>query len=132
MPTNEFEGNQSWGYNPNFYFAVDKYYGTKNSFKSLIDECHSRGIAVILDIVLNHSFNSSPMARMYWNDNSNKPAEDNPWFNEDHNFANTAAHWGSDFNHESEYTQALVDSVNSYWINEYKVDGIRFDFTKRF
>ena len=34
MPVNEFEGNESWGYNPAFYFAVDKYYGSKNAFKS--------------------------------------------------------------------------------------------------
>ena len=47
MPTNEFEGNSSWGYNPNFYFAPDKYYGPKNDFKALIDECHNRGIAVL-------------------------------------------------------------------------------------
>ncbi|MCV9386530.1 alpha-amylase family glycosyl hydrolase [Reichenbachiella ulvae] len=132
MPVNEFEGNESWGYNPNFYFAPDKYYGTKNDLKKLIDECHGRGIAVILDLVLNHTFNSSPFARMYWNDVSNRPAADNPWYNEQHNFANTAAHWGSDLNHESVYTQALVDSVNSYWMQEYKVDGFRFDFTKGF
>lgn len=35
MPVNEFEGNNSWGYNPNYYFAVDKYYGPKNTFKEL-------------------------------------------------------------------------------------------------
>ncbi|HNP17810.1 MAG TPA: alpha-amylase family glycosyl hydrolase [Fulvivirga sp.] len=132
MPTNEFEGNQSWGYNPNFYFAPDKYYGTKNDFKALIDECHSRGIAVIIDLVLNHSFNSSPLARMYWNDTGGRPASDNPWYNEYSNFENPDAQWGVDFNHESIYTQNLVDSINSYWINEYKVDGFRFDFTKGF
>ena len=58
MPVNEFEGNLSWGYNPSFYFAVDKYYGTKNDFKALVDACHSRGMAVIFDIVLNHSYGS--------------------------------------------------------------------------
>lgn len=132
MPVNEFEGNESWGYNPNFFFAPDKYYGTKNDLKALIDECHSRGIAVIIDMVLNHSFNSSPMARMYWNDSKNRPASDSPWYNEEHNFQTSAAHWGSDFNHESDYMKAFVDSVNTYWIQEYKVDGFRFDFTKGF
>lgn len=132
MPTNEFEGNQSWGYNPNFYFAPDKYYGTKNDLKQLIDECHSRGIAVIIDLVLNHSYNSSPLARMYWNESGGRPTADNPWYNEFHNFENSGAHWGVDFNHESIYTQNLVDSINSYWVNEYKVDGFRFDFTKGF
>ena len=132
MPTNEFEGNLSWGYNPNFYFAPDKYYGPKNDFKALIDECHNRGIAVMIDVVLNHSYNSSPMARMYWNNIENRPAANNPWFNEVSNFENTDAHWGSDLNHESLYTKNFIDSVNTYWIREYKVDGFRFDFTKGF
>ena len=132
MPVNEFEGNLSWGYNPNFYFAPDKYYGSKNKLKELIDECHNRGIAVLIDLVLNHSFGSSPLVRMYWNESAGRPASDNPWYNETHNFANTAAHWGYDFDHESSYTQALVDSVNHYWISEYRVDGFRFDFTKGF
>lgn len=132
MPTNEFEGNLSWGYNPNFYFAPDKYYGPKNDFKALIDECHNRGIAVIIDLVLNHSYNSSPMARMYWNNGANRPAADNPWFNETSNFQNPDAHWGSDLNHESAYTKNFIDSVNTYWMEEYKVDGFRFDFTKGF
>lgn len=59
MPVNEFEGNLSWGYNPNYYFAPDKYYGPKNDFKKFIDECHKAGIAVIIDLVLNHSFGTS-------------------------------------------------------------------------
>lgn len=132
MPVNEFEGNLSWGYNPNFYFAPDKYYGTKNELKELIDECHSRGIAVLIDLVLNHSFGSSPLVRMYWNESAGRPAANNPWYNEEHNFTNPDAHWGNDFNHESPYTQALVDSINHYWISEYKVDGFRYDFTKGF
>ena len=60
MPVNEFEGNTSWGYNPSFYFAVDKYYGTKNDLRAFVDECHSQGMAVIIDLVLNHSFGQSP------------------------------------------------------------------------
>ena len=55
MPVNEFEGNLSWGYNPAFHIALDKYYGTQNAFKAFIDAAHSRGIAVILDVVLNHA-----------------------------------------------------------------------------
>lgn len=132
MPINEFEGNLSWGYNPNFYFAPDKYYGTKNELKALIDECHNRGIAVLIDLVLNHSYGSSPLVRMYWNESGGRPASNNPWYNEEHNFTNPDAHWGNDFNHESPYTQAFIDSVNHYWISEYKVDGFRYDFTKGF
>ena len=130
MPVNEFEGNISWGYNPSFYFAPDKYYGPREKLKELIDECHKRGMAVLIDLVLNHSFGQSPFVQMYF-DGSN-PTEDNPWYNVHSNFLNPDAQWGYDFNHESSYTQDLVDSVNSYWMSEYKFDGFRFDFTKGF
>lgn len=130
MPFSEFEGNSSWGYNPNYYFAPDKAYGTKDDLKELIDSIHNRGMIVIQDMVLNHAYNSSPMVKMYWDDTNNRPAADNPWFNV--TSPNTAYSWGSDFNHESSYTKAFVDSVTSYWMNEYQVDGFRFDFTKGF
>ncbi|QZT35970.1 T9SS type A sorting domain-containing protein [Halosquirtibacter xylanolyticus] len=130
MPVNEFDGNSSWGYNPNFYFAPDKYYGPKNDLKRLVDECHKRGMAVVIDLVLNHSWGQSPFYLMY--KNGDKPSSDNPWYNVDHNFENPDAQWGEDFNHDSEATRALVDSINSYWMSEYKIDGFRFDFTKGF
>jgi len=130
MPFNEFEGNDSWGYNPSFYFAPDKAYGTINDYKEFIDECHKRGVAVIMDMVLNHSYGQSPLVQMYFE--NGKPAFNNPWYNENHNFENTDAHWGYDFNHESPHTQALVDSICSYWMSNYKIDGFRFDFTKGF
>jgi 1,4-alpha-glucan branching enzyme len=129
MPVNEFEGNISWGYNTSFYFAPDKYYGPKNELKKLIDECHKRGIAVVIDMVLNHSYGQSPFARMYMDANWNITAE-NPWYNIES--PNPVYFWGYDFNHESEATKELVDSVNSFWIKEYKIDGFRFDFTKGF
>jgi 1,4-alpha-glucan branching enzyme len=128
MPVNEFEGNSSWGYNPAFYFAPDKYYGPKNELKKLIDECHKRGIAVVIDMVLNHSYGQSPFVQMYM-DNWTITAE-NPWYNI--SSPNQTYSWGYDFNHESAATQELVDSVNSFWLNEYNVDGFRFDFTKGF
>ncbi|MCZ4694735.1 T9SS C-terminal target domain-containing protein [Ancylomarina euxinus] len=130
MPFNEFEGNNSWGYNPAFYFAPDKAYGTKNDYKTFINECHKRGIAVIMDMVLNHSFGQSPFFRMYTE--GGKPSAENPWYNVNHNFENPDAHWGADFNHESAVTQKLVDRINAYWIEEYHIDGYRFDFTKGF
>jgi pullulanase/glycogen debranching enzyme len=130
MPFNEFEGNDSWGYNPSFYFAPDKAYGTKNDYKEFINECHKRGIAVLMDMVLNHSFGQSPLVRMYFD--NGQPTINNPWYNQKSNFQHPDAQWGYDFNHESKYTQELVDSINSYWMTEYHVDGFRFDFTKGF
>src|SRR5690606_13062866 len=130
MPINEFEGNDSWGYNPSFYFAPDKAYGTMNDYKEFIDACHERGIAVIIDMVLNHSYGESPLVQMYLD--GSKPAANNPWYNVSHNMQNPDAQWGYDFNHESPYTQELVDLILEYWITEFKVDGFRFDFTKGF
>lgn len=129
MPINEFEGNESWGYNPSFYFAVDKYYGTKEATKLFIDECHKLGMAVVLDMVLNHSFGQSPMVRLYFDKTTNKPTADNPWFNQ------TDKHpygVGYDFNHESQATKDFVDTVIKFWLKEYKVDGFRFDLSKGF
>lgn len=130
MPVSEFEGNLSWGYNPNYYFAPDKYYGPKDTFKAFVDACHEKGMAVIMDMVLNHANGTCPLVMMYWNSAKNQPAADNPWFNE--TSPNTTFSWGNDFNHTSADTKRFVDSVNHYWISQYKIDGFRFDFTKGF
>ncbi|UOQ50988.1 DUF4961 domain-containing protein [Hymenobacter cellulosivorans] len=127
MPINEFEGNESWGYNPSFYFAPDKYYGTKDELKRLIDECHRRGIAVVLDMVLNHSFGQSPMVQLYFQ--NDKPAANSPWFNPD---ATHPFNVGYDFNHESAFTKYFSKRVMEFWLQEYKIDGYRFDLSKGF
>lgn len=131
MPVNEFEGNSSWGYNPSFYFAVDKYYGAKNELRAFVDECHQQGMAVIIDLVLNHSFGQSPFYLLY-RDADGTPSADNPWYNKESNIPNKDLQWGYDFNHQSTYTRELVDSVAGFWMKEYKVDGFRYDFTKGF
>ena len=128
MPVNEFEDNESWGYNPSFYFAPDKYYGPADDMKVFIDSCHGRGIAVILDMVLNHSYGQSPLVQLYFE--NGKVTEENPWYNVDS--PNQVYNWGYDFDHESPQTQAFVDRVNAHWIETYHVDGFRFDFTKGF
>ncbi|RMH61097.1 MAG: T9SS C-terminal target domain-containing protein [Calditrichaeota bacterium] len=138
MPINEFEGNESWGYNPSFYFAPDKYYGPKKVLKALIDSCHARGMAVIQDMVLNHSFGQSPLVRLYADGTYGPPSPDNPWYNPDMN-PNQDGYQGPhpfgvgyDFNHESILTQEFVDRVLDYWITEYHIDGFRFDLSKGF
>ncbi|MBX7107202.1 MAG: T9SS type A sorting domain-containing protein [Chitinophagales bacterium] len=138
MPFSEFEGNESWGYNPDFYFAPDKYYGTKNMLKEFIDACHQQGIAVVQDMVLNHSFGQSPMVQLYWDAASNGPSASSPWFNPDQDLT-TAGYQGKhpfgvgfDINHESVYTQKFVDDVLAYWVTQYKIDGFRFDLSKGF
>jgi len=127
MPFNEFEGNSSWGYNPDFYFAPDKYYGPKLTLQRFIDSCHSKGIAVVMDIVMNHTYGLSPLAQLYWDAQNNRPAVNNPWYNA---VAPHAFGFGEDFNHESSATKYFFNRVLQHWLTQYKIDGYRFDFSK--
>lgn len=127
MPVNEFSGNISWGYNPTFHMALDKYYGPMYEFKRFVDACHKRGMAVILDVVFNHVDLPSPLVSLYWNQAAGQPAANNPWLNQ------AAPHDYSvffDFNHESPHTRAYIDRVIRYWLTEFRVDGFRFDLSK--
>lgn len=126
MPVMEFEGNESWGYNTSFHMALDKFYGTSDKLKEFIDLCHQNGIAVILDVALNHAFGRNPMVRMWMNDPDGdgfgSPTAENPYFN---TVAKHAYNVGEDFNHQSLKTQNYVDRVIKQWIEEYKIDGFR-------
>jgi hypothetical protein len=126
MPVNEFEGNISWGYNPSFHMALDKYYGPINEFKRFIDTCHARGIAVIVDVVYNHAFSQSPLVQLYFD---GRPTDENPWLNRD---ATHPFNVGFDFNHEAEVTRDFVKRVMEYWLDEFRIDGFRFDLSKGF
>lgn len=129
MPVQEFDGNDSWGYNPAFFFAMDKAYGTDKMYKQFIDECHKRGMAVILDVVYNHATGSNPFAAMWWDKANNQTAAENPYFNV------TAPHPYSvfhDFDHESQLTRDFVKRNLRFLLEEYKIDGFRFDLTKGF
>ena len=117
MPISEFEGNISWGYNPTHYFALDKAYGTIDTFKQLVDECHKRGIAVIVDMVFNHATGWAPQNKML-------PLAENPYFNV------TPPHGDNvfeDWNHDFEGTRNFFHRVLKYWLEEYKIDGYRMD-----
>ena len=133
MPIMEFEGNESWGYNTSFHMALDKAYGTSAKLKQFIDLCHQNGIALILDVALNHAFGRNPMERMWMNDPDGdgwgNPSIENPYFN------TTAMHSysvGNDFNHQQPRTKNYVKRVIKQWIEEYKIDGFRWDLTKGF
>lgn len=128
MPVNEFNGNDSWGYNPSFYFAVDKAYGPKAKLQELINACHERGIAVILDMVMNHSDWPNPQILMWWQNNA--PAADNPFFN------TVAPANGVDFffdyDHQATATQDFTKRVMDFWREEFHVDGYRWDLSQGF
>ena len=120
LPITEFNGNISWGYNPNFYFAPDKAYGTPDDYKEFIDECHSQGIAVILDLVFNQSDWQHPWYKMY-------PVGSNPMYNA------TAPHAYSvlnDYNQGHPLVARQWADCVQYWLTEYNVDGFRFDLVK--
>jgi len=128
-PFANFEGSVSWGYNPNFYFAPDKVYGTANDVRRFVDACHQLGLAVIMDMVMNHSFGSSPMVQMYWNNSLGVPAANSPWFNQ---YPTHAYNVGYQFNHESPATAAFTRRVINYWLTNYHLDGYRWDLAKGF
>ncbi|WP_396141165.1 alpha-amylase family glycosyl hydrolase [Flavobacterium sp.] len=133
MPIMEFEGNESWGYNTSFHMALDKFYGTPEKFKQLVDVCHQNGIAIILDIAFNHAFGRNPMVRMWMNDPDGDgwggPSSENPYFN---TVARHSYSVGEDFNHASTFTRDYVKQTIKHWITEYKIDGFRWDLTKGF
>ena len=133
MPIMEFEGNESWGYNTSFHMALDKFYGTQNKFKELVDVCHQNGIAVILDLAINHAFGRNPLVRMWMDDPDEngwgEPSAENPYFNPE---ATHSYSVGSDFNHSRTLTKNYTKRVIKHWIEEYNIDGFRWDLTKGF
>ncbi|WP_434037548.1 alpha-amylase family glycosyl hydrolase [Formosa sp. 4Alg 33] len=133
MPIMEFEGNESWGYNTAFHMALDKFYGTEDKVKEFVDICHENGIAVILDVALNHAYGRNPMVRMWMKDADGDgwgdPSAENPYFNEE---AKHSYSVGSDFNHQQDRTQYYVERVVNHWVTEFNIDGFRWDLTKGF
>ncbi|MBV1888079.1 MAG: T9SS type A sorting domain-containing protein, partial [Urechidicola sp.] len=133
MPIMEFEGNESWGYNTSFHLALDKFYGTEDKFRELVDVCHQNGIAVILDVALNHAFGRNPINRMWMNDPEGDgwgdPSSESPYMNQ---VATHSYSVGSDFNHQQSRTQYYVERVIKHWIEDFKIDGFRWDLTKGF
>lgn len=129
MPIQEFSGADSWGYNPIAYFALEKSYGTREMYKRFIDECHKRDIAVIVDVVYNHAHQDHAMAGLYFDWTNYVPTSNNPWFN------TTAPHPFSvfhDWNHDNQMTTEHIKQSLKYLIEEYNIDGFRFDLTKGF
>lgn len=120
MPVMEFNGNNSWGYNTNFYMALDKAYGAPDDLRDFVAECHRQGIAVILDIVFNQSDGLHPWYQMY-------PVASNPFYNQRAPHAYSVLNdWNQDYKLVGEHWKDVV----RYWMEAYKVDGFRFDLVK--
>ncbi|WP_296142492.1 alpha-amylase family glycosyl hydrolase [uncultured Flavobacterium sp.] len=134
MPVMEFEGNESWGYNTAYHMALDKRYGSAAKLKEFIDLCHQNGIAVILDVALNHVFSRSPLERMWMLDTNNDGWGDG--ISSENPYANVSARHsysvGTDLNHTSSLTDYYSQRTIQHWIREFKIDGFRWDLTKGF
>jgi 1,4-alpha-glucan branching enzyme len=130
MPINDYgplgESGHSWGYDLNHYFALEPAYGTPREFKILVDSAHARGMAVILDVVFNHQKDTGPLWQMQPDVNLN------PYFKDysDLRPNEDALFFFKDLDHWTNETQEIVYESLKMWINEYRVDGFRYDFTQ--
>ena len=115
MPVWDFPGRRNWGYDGVLPYAPDSSYGRPEDFKALIDAAHARGIAVLLDVVYNH----------FGPDGNYLPVYAPKFFTERHHTP-----WGAAVNYDGEGSQAVREFVihNAlYWLEEYDLDGLRFD-----
>lgn len=110
MPVNQFPGKRNWGYDGVFPFAVQNSYGGADELKNLVNEAHSKGIAVILDVVYNHL-----------GPDGNHLAHFAPYFTDKYK-----TFWGESIN----FDDAWSDGVKNYfirnaemWLDEFHIDG---------
>ena len=112
MPVADFPGRRNWGYDGTFMFAPDAVYGRPEELKQLVDVCHSRGLAVILDVVYNHFGPDGnymwPICRRFFNARQRKP-------------------WGPGINIADPVVVDFFKENARFWIDEYHFDGLRFD-----
>lgn len=123
MPVAEFPGGYSWGYNPAHLFAVESEYGGPVGLKELVKAAHSKGVAVLLDVVYNH-FGPTDMDIWQfdgWNENGlggiyfyNDWRAKTPW-------GETRPDYG-----RSEVRQYIFDNA-LMWLENYRIDGLRMD-----
>jgi malto-oligosyltrehalose trehalohydrolase len=113
MPVATFPGRHGWGYDGINLWAVHEPYGGPDGLKRLVDACHARGLAVLLDVVYNHV---GP---------GNRLAEFGPYF--------TGAHltpWGPAVNLDqagSDEVRAFLTGNALMWLRDYHLDGLRLD-----
>ena len=125
MPPMAFPMETSWGYTMTNPFAVEPSYGGGDAFKRLVDAAHQQGIAIVLDVVINH-FGPDDLDLWQfdgWSENN----KGGIYFYNDHR---AWTPWGEnrpDFG-RGEVRQYLRDSV-MVWLEQFHVDGLRFDAT---
>jgi 1,4-alpha-glucan branching enzyme len=129
MPIQAFPGDSSWGYNPVFYHAIANTYGGPADFKRFVNECHRAGIAVILDVAFNHAWGDHPYYQIYpplYGPGGERWSDWNPFF---HHTPESVNMWGGvDWDHFEADTTRYFQDVVRHWLQEYHVDGFRFDW----
>ncbi len=125
LPIAEFAGDWSWGYNPAHPFAPESIYGDPDDLRDFVDECHQRGIAVIVDVVYNHL---GPSDLDMWRfDGSSTGSYGGIYFFQDWR---APTPWGDtrpDYG-RGEVRTYLKDNA-MYWLEEFNTDGLRWDST---
>lgn len=119
MPVTNVKDEVEWGYTPLSYFAPDDRYGGPAGMKRLVDACHSDGIAVILDAVYSHAHPEFAYNLVY--ETSGRPNPMMGRFADE--FSDTP---GTDFSRE--FTRDFFLTASQYWLDEYHVDGFRYDY----
>ncbi|MBC8201426.1 MAG: alpha amylase C-terminal domain-containing protein [Planctomycetes bacterium] len=126
MPIWEFAGDSSWGYNGAHPFAIESSYGTPNELKQFVDEAHARGMSVLIDVLYNHWGPTDMALWQYdgWSENNlggiyfyNDWRAETPW-------GDTRPDFG-----RNEVREYIRDNA-LYWLDEYRLDGLRVDGTK--
>ena len=114
MPVAEFAGRRGWGYDGVDLYAPHHSYGGPDGLHSLIDACHARGIAAILDAVYNHLGPEGDYLSAF-----------GPYFT-----TRYETPWGSAFNYDGEHSDEVrrfvLDNVEM-WLRDYSFDGLRLD-----
>ena len=125
MPAMEFAGAFSWGYNPSHIFSLESDYGAPDKFKKFIKAVHDQGIAVIFDVVYNHF---GPSDLDIWQfDGWNEDNQGGIYF---YNDWRAETPWGDtrpDYGREA-VRRYIRDNV-LFWLEEYQIDGLRWDAT---
>ncbi len=126
MPIHEFGGDFSWGYNPAYPYTVESAYGTPRQFMQFIDECHKRGIAVLIDVVHNH-YGPTDLDIWQFDGFSSTVFPGGIYF---HNSNDIGTDWGDTRPNYSlpEVRSYIIDNTE-YFLDTYRIDGIRWDST---
>jgi 1,4-alpha-glucan branching enzyme len=129
LPVAEFEGSQSWGYDPGVPFTVATAYGGPDALKSFVRRAHELGIAVILDVVYNHL---GPPDSILWQFDGSGPGWEGGVYFYGTRYPDdprSQSPWGS----RPDYGRAMVRTYlrdNALaWLEDYRLDGLRFDAT---